>query len=169
MDRERPRPSYQPSPISMRERDPGTKTATAAGKAAWTAPFLLFTGQDRAISSVLPLYSKQGTLLGVFSVDIFLSQLNQFLSGFISEAGGVCFITDGIGSLIAASSSSAVAGRLTSETVKRVGTVFAAEARRGGFELNGERYFVNAAKLPESIGLDWVLFTAYPEASSTRS
>jgi two-component sensor histidine kinase/HAMP domain-containing protein len=137
---------------------PWYQKATTVGQATWTDPFVLATGQDKAISAVRPVYVEDGTFLGVFSVDVFLSQLNAFLTSMNGTLGGFCFITDKAGSLIASSS---VSGEF--EAIAREGQKAVHSETHGQFTLKGERYYVNTTPLSETVGLDWIIITVYPE------
>src|SRR5205085_1412886 len=72
-------------------------------EATWSAPYILFTGQDMAIAASRPIYDDQQNLLGVVSVDIFLSQISNFLSTLDVPAAAQSFSIDRYGMLIAAS------------------------------------------------------------------
>jgi len=137
---------------------PWYQKAIENGRATWTDPFVLATGQDKAISAVNPVYGPDGSLLGVLSVDVFLSQLKEFLTSMNGTLGGFCFITDQSGSLIASSSSTS-----DTEEIVREGQRIKTPAAHGQIKLNGERYYVNKTPLSASIGLDWQIFTVYPE------
>ena len=79
------------------------KAALSKGGPAWSAPYILFTGQDMAISASLPVYNEHHRLLGVFSSDIFLSRLDDFLKSLDIGKTGQSFIVDSSGKLIASS------------------------------------------------------------------
>jgi len=51
-----------------------------------------------------PIYDDQGVFLGVITADLALSQLNEFLAELTSASGGLAFITEANGELLAASS-----------------------------------------------------------------
>ncbi len=132
--------------------------AVSTGQATWTDPFVLATGQDKAISAVQPVYTADGSLLGVSSVDVFLSQLNEFLTSMNGMLGGFCFITDQSGSFVASSSS-----LIDMDAIARQGRKLKSPETHGQFSLNGERYYVNRTPLSKSIGLAWYIYTVYPE------
>lgn len=147
--------------FDARER-PWFRTALAAGRAAWTEPYLLFTGQDRAISAVHPVYDAGGKLLGVFSVDIFLSQLGAFFGEAASVYGGYCFIVDGSGAPIASSRPVPDSAFMEAEALRLAP---AGKAARYVFSKGKTSYYANVASLPAELGLDWRIFVVYPDTA----
>lgn len=79
---------------------PWYKAALLKGDVAWSDVYILFTGQDMAISASKPVYSSS-RLLGVVSVDLFLSDISSFLAGIDIGKTGLGFIIDSDGLLIA--------------------------------------------------------------------
>ena len=65
----------------------------------WTNPYVLSTGQDLAIASSLPVYDEADELIGVVSVDIFISHINNFLRGLEIGKTGQAYIVDHSGFL----------------------------------------------------------------------
>jgi len=58
---------------------PWYSAAVNKGEATWSEIYVLSTGQDMAVAASRPVYDNQRNLLGVVSVDLFLSHLNNFL------------------------------------------------------------------------------------------
>ncbi len=140
---------------------PWYRAAVAAGAAAWTPPYPLFTGQDSAVSAVLPLNGADGTLIGVFSVDIFLSQLERFLKGSLSRLGGHCFISDSSGAVLARSDKADGFDFLEGEALRSSGGGDAAFT----FSAGKVRYFGESQRLSGKLGLDWHLVLLYPDTA----
>ena len=72
---------------------------------SWSGIYFLVTGQDLAIASSQPVYSADNNLLGVVSVDIFLSHLSDFMQDLEISDNGIAFVIEPNGELIATSSS----------------------------------------------------------------
>jgi PAS domain S-box-containing protein len=87
--------------------DPRTRpwylAAVQARTFVWNQPYVLATGQDMAIAASRPVYNAQQQLIGVISIDIFLSQLSNFLSTLDIGEAGSSYILDTNGMLIAVS------------------------------------------------------------------
>jgi hypothetical protein len=79
-----------------------SQTTSRAGF-SWTEPYMLSTGQDMAISACQPVRDATGHLLGVVSVDIFLSQLGTFMKTLPVGRSGHSFIMEPSGLLISSS------------------------------------------------------------------
>jgi len=69
----------------------------------WSKIYILFTGQEMAISASYPVYNPKKELLGVVAVDLFLSHLNDFLARLNLGQNGQSFIMEPSGFLIASS------------------------------------------------------------------
>jgi two-component sensor histidine kinase/PAS domain-containing protein len=163
---------------------PWYKEALAAGKPAWTDVFVLFTGQDLAISAVRPAFGEGGALLGVFAVDIFLSQLSDFLRGINEGSEERSFILDRDGFLVASSAAGKLSAREGEGASHRItgaaadDPIIAAASkalaspkgtgRAGpsptGFSLAAKRYLTLASPLREPAGLGWTIVSVFPEA-----
>jgi len=152
---------------------PWYKAAVAAGKPTWTEPFLLFTGQDTSISAVQPFYASDGTLLGVLSVDIFLSQLQEFLVNLQQGLTGYCFIADASGKILVSPKHDDLAAIMQKKSLE---VVFPAPSEpahgpidfSGTLRAQGVRYNIHARSLPEDIGLHWYVFSVYPESEFVK-
>lgn len=152
---------------------PWYKAAVAAGKPTWTEPFLVFTGQDTAISAVRPFYGGDGTLLGVLSVDIFLSQMEEFLVDLQQGLTGYCFMADASGKILVSPKHDDHAAALQQESLRLVFQTPGAAPRKpvdfsGTLRVQGVRYNIHARSLPEDIGLRWYVFSVYPESEFVR-
>lgn len=154
--------------------------------AAWSDPYILFTGQDMAISASHPVYMEQ-ELQGVVAVDLFLSHLSVFLQSLDIGETGQAFIMDRSGLLIASSSAEKPFSEPDETGVRqrlyaRESTIplihYAAEAlekridnyddisetQNWEFELDGERHFLQLSSIKNEEGLDWLVVVVVPEA-----
>ncbi len=82
---------------------PWFTSAVEKGGPVWSEPYVLFTGQDMAIAASRPVYTAQGDLLGVVSVDIFVSHLSDFLNSIEIGKSGQAFVLDQTGRLVTTS------------------------------------------------------------------
>ncbi len=164
---------------------PWYRGATGHGTAVWNDIYILFTGQDLTISASSPVYDVQHRLLGVVAVDIFLSQIENFLATVdISQAGQI-FIMERSGLLVATSTgekpfvtNNGQVERLDARHSQSPVTTAAAEILRGrfgknyaitaveqvDFELAGERYFLSVSPIQDDYGLDWLSVVVIPES-----
>jgi diguanylate cyclase (GGDEF)-like protein len=72
------------------------KAALAREALVWTGPYVFFTSQRPGITTAMPRYTTDGQPLGVFGVDIELTQLSAFISSIPTSPNGTSFIaTDG--------------------------------------------------------------------------
>ncbi len=164
---------------------PWFRAAIDAGRPIWIEPFALFSGQDSAISTARPLLDGQGRVVGVASVDIFLSQIGAFLGRVNGELGGTSFLIDASGLLVASTSDLRIfdipkAGeqperiRAFRSSDPRIASAALAIARNGAgggtsperfysFKLGGERLVALVSRFPGSEDLGWRIVTAFPE------
>lgn len=162
--------------------------ALEAGGPVWNAPYILFSGQDMAIAASQPVYSPDGALLGVVSVDIFLSQLSDFLQSLEIGKTGQAFIVERKSGLLVATSTetplfTASAGEtpreripaLESEStlIRRVTETLLAQAgsletvtteRQFAVVIDGATYFAQVTPFQDRRGLDWLVVVVIPEA-----
>jgi len=163
------------------------KSAVGTGGAAWSEIYVLFSGQDMAISASLPVYDHEGTLLAVVASDLFLSQIGEFLADLRIGETGVGFIVERSGLLVATSIGSTPIGpgidgseptrhracesadeticEASRHAIAELGSY--AEIRspwESSFVVDGERYALRMTPLPESPGIDWIAATVIPES-----
>lgn len=161
--------------------------AMARGDAVWSEIYILFTGQDMAIAASRPVYDDQQRLLGVVSVDIFLSHLSNFLRSIEVGETGQSFIIDRAGLLVAVSTAEqpftepaqdGVRRRLQASDsaiplVRSAARFLTAQfgdyhhittAQQLEFELDGERQFLQVAPVQDNYGLDWLIVVVAPES-----
>ncbi len=152
----------------------------------WSDIYILFTGQDLSFSANRPVYDKEGELLGVLGVNLFLSHLSDFLSGLTIGKTGHSFIMERTGLLIAgstdekpfsASSDGASLYRIearksmiplvqkTAETLsdKFNGFQGISASHQFEFTLDGRIHFGQVTPYQDPYGLDWLIVTTIPE------
>ena len=161
--------------------------AVNKGGTAWSKPYILFTGQDMAIACSRPVYNKQNGLLGVISVDLFLSHLSRFLQNMAIGVTGRGFIMERSGLLIA--SSAREKPYITSGKKKKWKRLYAAKSaiplvrhaaealdkqfgnyrhiartRQLEFKIDGKRQFLQVSPIGSKNDLDWLAVVVIPEA-----
>lgn len=161
--------------------------AVEKGGPVWSPIYILSTGQDMAIAASHPVYDPDNALLGVVSVDIFLSHIGAFLRSLNIGQNGQCFIMDRSGLLIASSTDGKLftddAGpetwrRLraneTRDTIIRLAAAALTERfgdnhriatiQQARFESDGARYFLEVSPVQDARGLDWLACVVICEA-----
>lgn len=83
---------------------PWYKKAVEKNTIVWNDPYVLFTGDDLAISCSMPVYSNSSKLLGVTSVDISLSNIDSYIDSLIITPNGLSMVIDSNGIIVASSS-----------------------------------------------------------------
>ncbi|MBU0492911.1 MAG: HAMP domain-containing protein [Chloroflexi bacterium] len=166
---------------------PWYTSAVEQGGAVWSDVYILFTGQDMAISASRPVYDDQHNLLGVTAVDLFLSHLSNFLAGLEIGHTGHSFIMERSGLLIAASTgeqpfatptegtapqriqASASTAPLIRAAAAALTKQFGAyqaitHAQQFEFTLDSQRQLAQVLPIQNQYGLDWLVVTVIPEA-----
>jgi len=166
---------------------PWFQAALSKGDSTWSDVYILFTGQDMTISASKPVYGRSHNLLGVVSVDLFLSHLSSYLAGIDIGKTGLSFIIDRDGLFIATSTgemiftpktggeiqrrlnsveSSTPVIRKASEELKKVfGSIDRIKSdSQLDFTLDGEKRFVHVSPIHDRYGLDWIIVSVIPES-----
>lgn len=86
---------------------PWYKVAKQTKRAGWSPIYPWSIAPDVAITAVLPTYRADGTLEGVFAVDILLRDINRYLRSLLSTPTGQIFIIESSGELVATSTTEA--------------------------------------------------------------
>ena len=170
--------------FDARERPWYTGALAAAGP-TWSDIYVLFTGQDMALPASRPVYDLEGNLLGVVSIDIFLSHLSDFLQSLEVGKTGQSFIIERSGLLVAASTGeiplieiNGVDARISAadsgDLLTREAALFLHNAfgdyqhidagEKLTFELEGARHFIQATPYRDDYGIDWLIVVVIPEA-----
>ena len=155
--------------------------------AFWSDAYVLFTGQDLAISASRPVYQDNRGLLGVVAVDIFLSHLNSFLKSMDVSENSLSFIMEPSGLLIASStgeplfrrskdgdkherigldeSSVALLREAASQLTRKFGGYDRISTKQYlEFDLDGAKQLLHVSPFHDPHGIDWLIATAIPES-----
>jgi diguanylate cyclase (GGDEF)-like protein len=164
---------------------PWYEAARQAGQATWSKVYLDFETLLPTITASIPIYIGIGEdLLGVCATDIILTEeLNGFLQSLHVSPGGMVFVLDPEGQLIASSTPEPiVAGEGESTVLLRAdqssnplirGTVDhllrtspdlnQIKANQTSFRWEREQYFLQTARFTDPLGLDWIVALVMPE------
>jgi signal transduction histidine kinase len=165
---------------------PWYQNAATLGTATWSDAYILFTGQDMAVTASQPVYDSEQSLMGVVAVDLFLSHLGNFLTGLDVGQTGQSFILERSGLLIASSTGeepftvtnnnngpSRVSAIDSNNPLTRITTeallteygnlegIIAAD--QFDFLKNKERYLGQISPFEDDYGLNWLIVTVIPE------
>jgi PAS domain S-box-containing protein len=161
--------------------------AVAKRDATWSEIYPLITGQDLAIAASRPVYDARGALLGVVSVDLFLSHLGTFLRNLAIGKTGQAFILERSGLVVATSTSEPpvtaregaagpqrrTPGQYDSPLIRHGAAVLAdrfgdyrriARAEQVDFAIAGERHLLHVTPVRVPSGPDWLIAVVIPEA-----
>ena len=157
--------------------------AQKSGGGVWSDVYVLFTGQDMAITASRPVYDAYGDLLGVAAVDLSLSQLSAFLQA-LPLGKGTAFIMERSGLLVASSRGERPFVLYEEGGARRLPAVDSVHSEIGGaarslagalasncaledgeiaFETDGERCFLRTESLRGPGELDWIIAVTAPE------
>lgn len=101
------------------------QAAVQADGLKWYEPYRYAAGhtderyEALGVGMAAPVYDAQGRFSGVITADVALSQLGEFLGAQVASLGGVAFIADADGNLLASSADSPVY-RLDGNTILRI-------------------------------------------------
>lgn len=158
---------------------PWFKRAQEAPGVVWSDIYILFTGQDMALTASMAIRDDQNALRGVIATDTFLSRMSEFLRQIHQDQPGLTFIVDDSGQLVASSSPEppflpaagpTPARRITAATSGNPvmeAAMAALPAQSGG------QYMVTAAENRHAVvvqpyvgapGLSWRVLVVVPEA-----
>ncbi len=163
------------------------KGAVTKGTNTWSRPYILSTGQNVAIAASRPVYDASQHLLGVVSVDIFLTQFSSFLQSLAIGHHGQAFIMERSGLLIATSTEDKLFTlKSTGQKQQRLDGIkstnptirYAIESlhkqfadynhitstQNITFELQGKRQLLQITPLTNANGLTWLIGVIIPEA-----
>lgn len=171
-------------PFDVRQR-PWFKTAVATRRPRWTEIFAFRGNGQLGLSAVYPVYDRAGQLLGIFTSDLTLDGLSQFLRRQEIGKTGMGVIIDRSGRVVATSATEAIAPQGMRLPVTALQTPMlraAAQAIRdqlGPWEFvnqplqlitpdressRGGQLLVQVSPLRDERGLDWLLITVIPQA-----
>jgi len=150
----------------------------------WSDVYILSTGQDLAIAASKPIYNSQNELVGVTSVDIFLSHLDNFLKGLQIGQTGQSFIMERSGYLLATSEGermyttegqiNRVYGQESENSVIRASTQYLQQEFGDLYNISGEvqtqltidrkSYYLEVLPFQDDYGIDWLIVIAVPRS-----
>ncbi|NER78801.1 MAG: PAS domain S-box protein [Leptolyngbya sp. SIO1D8] len=164
---------------------PWYQAAVESRMAAWSAVHTYFTDSMLAINYSRPLYDANDRLLGVFTNNLGLAEIGDFLREIEISDRGQAFILERSGEVVASSTLSEPF-TLIDDEVQRIsamdsedpllrttvaqlqnefGTLDAIRASQQlTFQVTGERQFVQVTPLADVPELDWLIIVAIPEA-----
>lgn len=160
--------------------------AKSVGAQGWSPVVIHRVLPMLGLYALAPVYDKAGNLQGVFSSDVFLSEISAFLSELNFSASGQTFIIERSGDLIASSTREtpyllSAQGKPTRLSVlqsqnprtRSIGQQLAQQL--GSFEtvqaatqlnltVGSQRQFAQIAPYRDGYGLDWLMVTVIPES-----
>jgi len=161
------------------------QSAVDVGGATWSDVYVLFSGQDMAISASRPVYDSSDELLAVAASDIFLSQIGGFLRDLETGGNGVSFIAERSG-LLVSTSTDELSFAVREGVVERyqvcqspVALICSASQHileaagsfsqilspwQSRFDVDGKSYAVRIAPVRDGFGVDWLIGTVVPES-----
>ncbi|WP_448562881.1 adenylate/guanylate cyclase domain-containing protein [Trichothermofontia sp.] len=169
------------------QEDAWYQNAAIAGSPLWSS---IYQWSDRpeilSLSASYPLYDAEQRLVGVFGVDLILSQISDFLRTLQVSPAGQVFVIERDG-LIVASSSAEPPYRKVQGEAQRLNVLHSQDAlirqtatqlrdRFGSFAQittpsllslrisNDEKAFVSVTPWQDDLGLDWLVVVVIPEA-----
>jgi len=157
--------------------------ALALGESHWSPIYLDFATGMLVITAGQPVYTEDGSPIGVVGSAFQFEQVNDFLQSLEIGENGQTFIMDRTGLLVSTSTTSPIARsdgdqltRLTaaeSENVVERETAVALKAIYGDLnniqsvqnltiEIDGQNHYIQATPVADDYGLDWLVVVAVP-------
>jgi signal transduction histidine kinase/DNA-binding NarL/FixJ family response regulator len=154
-------------------------------KPAWSEVSLSSSELALEIKAVTPVYSRAGELKGVLGVEIFLSQISDFLRQIEVSNSGHSFILERSGAIIASStgeppylkkgnqqirllateSNNPLIQGTAKHLTEKFGNLQQITDRQSlSFELNGKQQLVYVQPLQDLRGIDWLTIVVIPES-----
>ncbi|MTJ08155.1 PAS domain S-box protein [Anabaena sp. UHCC 0204] len=158
--------------------------AVKAGKPIWSS---IYTWGDLpnhiSISASTPVYDKQKNLLGVFGIDLELSQISQFLKTLDQRRSNHIFIIEQSGLIVAScedesptpiingkatrltalNSSEPMIRDVTQDLIQRFGSLQAISQPQSFRPALEQKPFVRVTPYRDDYGLNWLVVTVIPE------
>ncbi len=178
-------PAKNAGPYDPRSR-PWYRSPTEAHQPHWSKVFKHFVDPALQIAFSLPVYDASGTLKGVTTAAVRLSEITAFLQGNRGSPNGLAYIVDESGQLVASSADEPVFSMSSEGEVLRMRAeespvaLIRQSARAltrevgdwvgvdGRISLDdapeGERLFVQVMPFKDTRGLDWRIVVVIPES-----
>ncbi|WP_019499197.1 ATP-binding protein [Pseudanabaena sp. PCC 6802] len=152
---------------------------------AWSEVSLSSNALALEIKTSVPVYSKAGAVQGVMGVELFLSQISNFLHQIKVSQSGQAFIIERSGEIIASSTSElpyrqkeniqirllatesrdSVTQATAKHLLQRFGDLKQITSEQSfTFTIDGNPYLVRLELLKDAYGLDWLTVVVIPEA-----
>jgi signal transduction histidine kinase/CheY-like chemotaxis protein len=165
--------------------EPTKGTAQNTGPSTWSEVSLSSSVMALEVKTGVPVFSQAGELQGVLGVEIFLSQISQFLRNIEISKSGQTFIIERSGAMIASSTSESPyiekqneqvrlsatesRDRLTQATAQQLSQKLGdlkqvTSSQRFTFDLNGKRQLVYVQPFQGGQGINWLTVVVIPEA-----
>ncbi|NJN59354.1 MAG: HAMP domain-containing protein [Leptolyngbyaceae cyanobacterium SL_5_9] len=181
-----------PAPYQPTSR-PWYKAAVDSGEASWSEIYTDFDTSQLVITASLPVYDDAGAIAGVAGVDLFLNDINRFLSRLQIGESGQTFILERSGLLVASSTSESPfvqndqgqperiratesQNDFIRATTQHIDEYFGSldeiqSQTQMNFALDnsvgqqsGDRHFLRVTAFQDGKGLDWLIFVVVPES-----
>ena len=164
---------------------PWYKAAVKASGTAWSEIYTYFDLSKLAITEGVPLYDRQGKLLGVSAVDLSLSRISEFLRTLEVGSTGQTYIVERNGMLVASSASEQPfikekdkPQRLLAVNSKEPLIRSSAEYLQQKYgnlnqipeniqlhlDIEGKEHWVQITPFSDKFGLDWLIVVVVPES-----
>ncbi|MDY6806319.1 MAG: adenylate/guanylate cyclase domain-containing protein [Cyanobacteriota bacterium] len=165
---------------------PWHKQAVKTGTPTWSPIYHFAVPPSLGITSVAPIYDRDGKLEGVLASDLTLWHIGQFMRQLQPGKSGKVFIIESSGEMVASSSKIEepflkIDGKqerllaiesqelLIRESLKALEQKYPnldriENSTRFVFYLEGKRHFLEVSPLRDGRGLDWLVVVAIPEA-----
>ncbi|MEZ5670881.1 MAG: cache domain-containing protein [Thiotrichaceae bacterium] len=162
------------------------KAVLAAGKPTWYPVYKYYSLDDLGVGLGVPIYGKEGNFQGIFTADIALSQISEFLQSLRIGNSGVAFITEADGSLIASSNLQKLFTVQPDNTTKRLKAIDNAHpliqasahylqqqfkqisditsSQQFDFTLDNQKYFLQVTPVQHEGDLNWWIVVAMPQS-----
>lgn len=162
------------------------KAVLAAGKPTWYPVYKYYSLDDLGVGLGTPIYAKEGNFQGIFTADIALSQISEFLQSLHIGNSGVAFITETDGSLIASSNLQKLFTVQPDNTIKRLKAIDNAHplirasayylqqqfkqisditsSQQFDFTADDQKYFLQVTPVPYEGDLNWWIVVAIPQS-----
>jgi signal transduction histidine kinase/DNA-binding response OmpR family regulator len=166
-------------------KQPASKTLKEREKPTWSEISWSSNSLALEMQAVTPVYSSDNRLKGVLGVEIFLSEISQFLRNLKVSQSGHTFVLERSGEIIASStseqpyvernnqqirllateSSNPLIQATTKQLLQKFGDFQQITANENfTFELNGKQQLVYVQPLKDSRGIDWLTVVVIPES-----
>lgn len=158
--------------------------AVEKGDATWSDVYILSTGQDLAIAASQPVYDHDDQFIGVVSVDLFLSHIDELLKhiqigksgqSFLMERNGLLLATSKGGMMysledevlrVAAPESDDLVIQQSAKSILDVYGDFSeiSSAGQHTFTIDGENYIYQVMPIKDEYGINWLIVVVSPES-----